>query len=249
MMAKIHVEGVPGGMQMRITGVPAFPGESFGVTVPEAIGDYAATAWPNVVKADWETTPDGLPRGHGVWEGQLEYTVAVTASEETVDLSIELTNRGPRTWEQSLAFTCFQCGVAPSIRDHECLRHFVSADGAVRRLVELPRAYGARPTVQLYSVQGAPAARDIPFVVNVGPTPDITLEGWMAIRSRDGKRLVAVASKPALFLFQNMEYSCIHSCPSFGRLEPGQTGRALTRLYFVESDVETWRNRMLAELG
>ena len=64
-----------------------------------------------------------------------------------------------------------------------------------------------------------------------------------------GTRLVAVVSKPALFLFQNMEYSCIHSGAGFGRLEPGQSGEAVTRLYFVQGAVEQWRDRMLAEMG
>lgn len=75
------------------------------------------------------------------------------------------------------------------------------------------------------------------------------LEGWLAIQSRGGKRLAAVVSKPALFLFQNMEYSCIHSSPGFGPLPPGKTGEALTRVYFVEASLEGWYERMKREMA
>ncbi len=57
----------------------------------------------------------------------------------------------------------------------------------------------------------------------------------MAIRSMDDRHMVAVVSKPALFTFQNREYSCIHSSPTFGPLKPGETGANLTRIYFVEA--------------
>ncbi len=71
----------------------------------------------------------------------------------------------------------------------------------------------------------------------------------MAIQSRDGKRLVATASDPAMFLFQNMEYSCIHSAAGFGPLKPGESGEAVTRVYFVEAGLEDWHARMPADMG
>ena len=148
-----------------------------------------------------------------------------------------------------MAFNCLQCGEAPSIRDHDCARHWVRAGGELKRLIELPRRFGPRPTVQLSSVEHQPPGAEIPFVAHCKATPDIALEGWMAIASRDGKRLVAAASKPALFLFQNMEYSCIHSAAGFGPMEPGQTAEALTRLYFVEATLGEWHERMRGELG
>ena len=119
---------------------------------------------------------------------------------------------------------------------------------APRRLIEIPRKFSPRPTVQLYSVEGQPRGDDIPFVTRFQATPDAILEGWLAIQSRDGKRLAAVASKAALFLFQNMEYSCIHSAPGFGPMAPGETREAWTRCYFVEATVAGWRERMRKEM-
>jgi hypothetical protein len=71
----------------------------------------------------------------------------------------------------------------------------------------------------------------------------------MAIRARDGKRVAACASRPALFLFQNLEYSCIHASPGFGPLKPGETGEAVTRVYLCELGVEGLRERVRRELG
>ncbi|MCP3914472.1 MAG: hypothetical protein GY711_02820 [bacterium] len=116
-------------------------------------------------------------------------------------------------------------------------------------MIEVPRKFSTRPTVQSYSVEGAPPATDVPFAANFDATPDVTWEGWLAIQSRDGDRILATASQPPLFLFQNMEYSCIHSSPGFGALNPGETGHAWTRLYFVRASLEEWYGRLRIDMG
>jgi len=243
-MLRIECEAVSGVMSATLTNVPAFPGERFVIGFPEAIGDAGAAVWYGGVTPDWE------PRGAGRWrssatvEGELSYEMDVVCATDFVDVRIQLKNLSERTWAQSLAFNCFNCSEAPSVRDYECVRHWVRANGQFRRLTEIPRQFGPRPALQLYSVEGQPPGRDIPFVANFESTPKIALEGWMAIVSRDGRRLVAAVSQPALCLFQNMEYSCIHSAPSFGRVEPGHTSHALTRIYFAETTIHAWYARM-----
>jgi len=247
-MATITLHPTPGAMALGIRDIPAFPGEGFGAGWPESIGDAARAVWFGNI------TPERRDLGDGAWEqtgkrdGEVSYRITFTATEDTVDVQQSVTNLSDRVWEQSLAFNCFQCGSAPSIQDHECLRHYVGLDGEPRRLIEIPRQFGPRPTVQLYSVEGQPLGRDIPFVAGFAATPDVVLEGWFAIVSRDGKRLVATVSKPTLFLFQNMEYSCIHAAAGFGRLAPGETGEAESRLYFVESSLVDWHARVRDEM-
>lgn len=246
-MARIRFTPYPKQMGGMLTDIPAFPEERFGLGIPEAIGDAARTCWFVRISPEWQELTEGVWQSLGRAEGELTYTLTVTPSEEVVDIHVRLTNESPRPWAQSLAFNCFSCGSAASIRDHECVRHWARTGGEFKRLIEIPRQFGPRPTIQLYSVEGAPRGRDIPFVANFQATPDVVLEGWLAIQSRDGQRLAAVASQPALFLFQNMEYSCIHSSPSLGALAPGETGEALTRIYFVESTLEAWYDRLKAE--
>jgi len=248
-MAAIRFQPKQGTMHGTLSSVPAFPGEVFSLNIPEAIGDAAHTLWQTAVRPEWSLLPEGGWRAEARREGELAYRAEVSTTADTVDITLALTNESPRSWRQSCAFTCFNCGFAPSIIDRECLRHYVGIHGEIKRLTEVPRVFGPRPTVQLYSVDGAPPGREIPFVARFQATPDVVLEGWMAIQSRDGKRLVAVVSRPALFLFQNMEYSCIHSCPGFGPLAPGETATAITRLYLVEATLEDWYACMKRDLA
>jgi len=248
-MPPIRFTPVLGAMAGNLTAVPVFPGDGFGLGLPEAIGDAARAIWPNLIRPTWEELGDGAWKSTGRLEGELAYEATVTPAEETVDIAITLTNQSNRTWAQSLAFNCFNCGGSAAVNDYECVRHWVGHEGQAKRLITLPRQYGPRPTVQLYSVEGAPPGTGIPFVAGFNATPDVTLEGWMAIVARDGQRLAACASQPTLFLFQNMEYSCIHASPGFGPLKPGETGKAVTRLYFIEGSVDDLRQRVHREQG
>lgn len=249
-MGRIRFEPAQGQMAGSLTQIPAFPGERFGLGFPEAIGDAARACWFGSLTPHWEQQADSdVWQCTGRKEGELAYTIVITPHEDAVDARFTLTNESNRTWSQSLAFNCFQCGAAASVRDHECTRHWVRTGGAFKRLIEVPRVFGPRPAIQLYSVEGAPRGRDVPFVAGFEATPDVVLEPWMAIQSRDGTRLAATVSKPCLFLFQNMEYSCIHSAAGFGRLRPGETAKAVNKVYFVEASLGDWYKRMKSDLG
>ena len=248
-MGKIRFEGHQGQMGGSITEIPAFPNEGFGLGYPEAIGDAAQACWFGSIHPEWQEGGGGVWTCSGRKEGEVSYTMRITPREDVIDVHQTLTNESDRIWEQSLAFNCFQCGGAPSIRDHECVRHWVRTRAQFKRLVEVQRKFSARPAIQLYSVEGAPPGMEIPFVAGFQATPDVVVEGWIAIQTRDKKRLVATVSKPALFLFQNMEYSCIHSAAGFGSLKAGETGEAVNKVYFVESSLENWYRRMTADLA
>jgi hypothetical protein len=57
--------------------------------------------------------------------------MTVTPGVDSVRADFKLTNHGRNVWKQGMAFNCFQCGAAPSIRDHDCLRHWVRVDGTL----------------------------------------------------------------------------------------------------------------------
>ena len=235
-------------MSARISNVPGFEGDVFSLNFPESIGPTDAARWFDTIQCRWEKTDDVHWKGHGWVDGVLSYTIQVYIFEDFVDFLIRLRNESQEIWKETLAFNCFNNGSALSVRDHECKRHWVRSGGEFKRLIEIPRKFGPRPALQLYSVEGAPEGKDIPFVNGFRSTPEnVAIEGWMAIRSRDDSHMVAVVSKPALFTFQNREYSCIHSAPGFGALKPGERGSALTRVYFVDVSLEDWYERMTRE--
>ena len=235
-------------MDSRITSVPGFEGDIFKLTFPEAIGSIENGHWPNAITSNWKQINDKEWKSEGFVEGELEYTIDVLIKEDHIDFIQKLTNKSDRVWDETFSFNCFNNSLAPSVRDHDANRNCVRCNHEFKNLTELPRVFGPRPTLQLYSVEGKMKGEDIPFVNNFQATPsDVAIEGWMAIESKDKKRMVAIVSEPALFTFQNREYSCIHSCPSFGKLKPNETGNALVRLYFVESSLEDWHKRMVSE--
>lgn len=248
-MNRIQLAGEPGAMACHLVSVPAFPGERFTLGYPEAIGDVARPEWFSSIKPRWSSGDHGVWISRGEQPGELSYTLTFTPEEDVVTCALEVTNLSERTWSAGMAFNCFQCGAAPSVRDHSCIRHWVRMEERFRPLWELPRVFGPRPALQLYSVEGAPAGADLPFVAGFHATPDVVVEPWMAIVARDGRRLVATVSMPGLFLFQNREYSCIHSATGFGEVRPGQTARAVNRTYFVEARLEDWHARMTRDLA
>jgi hypothetical protein len=248
MKSQIVFSGEPDRMNSRISKVPGFGDDVFRLNFPEAIGPTNNRQIHTTIDCSWAELDPGRWKQTGRVEGMLEYAIDVSVHVDYVDFIQRLTNRSQEAWEQTMAFNCFNNGSAPSVRDHECLRHWVRTGGEFKKLIEIPRVFGPRPALQLYNVEGAPPGRDIPFVARFQSTPEeVTLEGWMAIRSRDGRHMVATVSKKALYTFQNREYSCIHSAPTFGPLAPGETGKALTRVYFVEAGLEEWYDRMTGE--
>jgi hypothetical protein len=247
-MAKIELIPVEGEMEVHFINVPGFEGDIFEMKAPESIGPTDKSRWFKSIQCTWEEQENGNWSGHGWVKGEIDYTIDVQIGDDYVDFIIKLTNKSDEAWSETQAFNCFSNRYAPSVRDIECTRHWVRTGGELKRLIELPRVFGPRPALQLYNVEGAPAGKDIPFVAAFKSTPeDVAIEGWLAIQARDGKHMVAVASKPALYTFQNREYSCIHSAPTFGPLKPGETGSAITRIYFVKATIEEWYLRMKKE--
>lgn len=230
-----------------LSGAPAFPDESFSLGFPETIGDVAAPVYSHLLDWSWTSLGGGALRCIGERPGELSFEMLLTPGEDMVSARFALTNESSRAWDQGMSFNCFQCGHAASVRDHDCLRHHVRARGAFRRLVELPRTFGPRPTVQLYGVEGAPDPAELPFVAGFHSTSGAVLEPWIAIAARDGERLAATASHPGLFLFQNQEYSCIHAAAGFGPMVPGETAFAESRVYLVEASLPEWYARLQSE--
>lgn len=249
MTARMRFTPDPARMVGIVSEVPHFQGDAFILNAPETIGDASQVVHVMNMVPNWTDLGNGVWRTNGHAPGELDFVLTLTPGYDTFDVHISLTNNSTRIWWNTLAFTCFNCGYASSVTDLECARHWGRNANQLKRLTELRRRFGPRPTIQAYSVEGATPATQLPFVNGFQATPDLVLEPWLAIQSRGGSRLAAVVSNPASFLFQNSEYSCIHSCPSFGALNPGQTGQALTRIYLVRAALTDWYQRMKVEMG
>lgn len=239
-------------MRAVLTDVESFPDGDFTFVFPEAIGCLDSQESYYGIEPVWERVSPDEWECRGAVEDELSYVMRITVADPLVTADIELRNESAERWRGSTAFNCFnpgswrstspgsavQSGVG-DVSDYECTRHWVRSDGEFRRLVELPRTFGPRPTLQYYPLEGGPNLDSFPEEMRARVSP-ATIEEWIAIESTDGDRVVAVRSEPAYAVFQNMEYSCIHSVSSFGSLSPGESATATTTVYFVEATVREW---------
>jgi hypothetical protein len=165
-----------------------------------------------------------------------------------VDVSIRLKNLGTTAWPQSMAFSCFRFREAPSFADFDGARTFLSLDGRWIPVTQLERKDSPRPTIQLWYVRGGP--QNLPFVDNFQATPAFLPEAVLAARSYDGKNLIAVTADKPLFLFANLEFSCIHCCPTFGALTPGEEGYARHRVFVCKhTGLDQLRRKLVSFWG
>ncbi|MFC1713634.1 hypothetical protein ACFL6S_08200, partial [Candidatus Poribacteria bacterium] len=74
-------------------------------------------------------------------------------------------------------------------------------------------------------------------------SPSAAAAPYVLTVSEDGEAVVGTATRDAAFLFNNGEFSCIHACPDFGAIYPGETRTAITRLYFLQGGVEAFQKR------
>jgi hypothetical protein len=214
----------------------AIPRSAFTYVIPEAIGPTDGQVWgaapPMLMTPDWTQDDQG---GFGyTWEreGLLRFSPRAAAFDDHVDVHISLTNLSDRAWPESSAFSCFSPRGTLPLGDFDGSRTFLLADGEWTPITRVERVFGPRPTIQLWYVSGGP--RDLPCVDMFKATPALQPEGVLAVRSYDERHIVAVTADRPLYLFANLEFCCIHCCPSFGALAPGETGEATHRVFFCE---------------
>ena len=67
--------------------------------------------------------------------------------------------------------------------------------------------------------------------------------GAMLVAMLLGWAVAGMAAEKACFLFTNGGNSCIHTCPYFGQVKPGQTKTTLSRIYILQGDPATLQRR------
>src|SRR5437763_12272147 len=98
-MSNIQLSAISGSMAATLHSVPAFPGDTFPIGFPEAIGDTSAPIWFGQLKAEWKPAPDGHWESAGKLDG-LSYGMKVNLFEDVVDIEMTLKNESAKTWDQ-----------------------------------------------------------------------------------------------------------------------------------------------------
>ena len=212
-----------------------FPDGFMSYCIPESIGDVNRGIWTAAprtrVKPAWSEAESGGQYYSWEREGLLRYSVLARRDPHSIDVHMSLRNLSDHQWQDTYSFSCFNTCNFPEFTDFDGSRTYLKTDGIYVPITQVERKDSPRPTIQLWYINGG--ARPLGFVEGFQASPDVYPEGVLLIRSWDRKHLVAVASDRPLFLFANLEFSCIHCCPSFGALKPGEEGRALHRAYVL----------------
>jgi hypothetical protein len=210
-----------------------FPTAVFTYTIPEAIGSTDGSIWCSSKR--FNINPNWIRHQDESWsyswerEGVLGYSVHASTGKDHVDVQIKLRNLSEEAWPESQAFSCYNPRGAPEFADFEGTRTFVLFEKGWIPMTQVERKDHSRPTIQCFYLKDRP--HPLGFVENLGGAPNVRPLGALAVRSYDGRHLTAVTSDRPLFLFHNLEFSCIHACPTFGALKAGEEGTAKHRVF------------------
>jgi len=241
MEKKISIEPVQNSMNLLVF-AKHLSDAKFNYMIPEAIGStgtdpargfsiWGASPQFNMAP-QWQKTEQGWKY---TWkkDGLLKSSVHAYTVDDHLDVHIRLQNLMDVPWPQSQAFSCFNPRDARIFADFEGTRTFLLLDDRWTAITRLQRKDSPRPTIQLWYVKDQP--RPLGFVETFQATPPVYPRGVLAVRSRCEKHLIAVTADKPLFLFNNLEFSCIHCCPAFGALKPGEEGHAFHRVFICKN--------------
>ena len=222
---------------------PAFPETLFCYVVPESMGNaeqgtiYSHGDMNPVV---W-TDPD--EKGTIGFKGEndsAEFAVKLTPSEDSVEILQTVLNKTEKVWNHVYSFPCLATLYVPEIRDFDMTRTYIPIEGK-----------GALTTREVF---GKEVSRGICRMVK--PTfgkhefadqfPTSALKAskpYLFMVSKDKKWIAAMATKEAAFLFTNGGNSCIHACPYFGQINPGEEKTILSRIYIIKGTAEDLEHR------
>ena len=142
---------------------------------------------------------------------------------------------------------CFQTLWAPNFRDHDGIRTVISTDQGLKPITEVKHRVWERLWLQDFDRQAKTPFADAANRA-VAERPNVAGELVM-VSSRDQKWLVAptALSGPAIRLFNNREYSCMHCNPS-SILAPREHKSLKQRIYFLRGSPEDLVKRYTSDV-
>ena len=172
------------------------------------------------------------------WEDHLDASIVLSAGSDFVDVQYELENLRSAPLDPAVEM-CFQSMGAPNFRDHDGTRTFIQTETGFHSTARLNRTVNQRLWCQDYTLNPATGTSSI------APEKQRSL---IAIVSRDRQWVVAptALSGPAVRLFNNWEYSCLHCTPP-SRLEAKERRVFKQRVYFLRGNLRNLVTRFEAD--
>jgi len=222
--------------------VPWFPRGYFGLSFPEQIGAEGLPLGWGVQHSGFRPVNEGGVVGYDcTFEGKAELRARLKGGVDYVDFTLTLRNLTDRAFTNVHSNTCFNCWQSPYFDDPERVRSFVWTDEGPTCFLRMPHGGGGEPLHNGWTVAkpGEPAP--------VGG--DRVHYPIIALRSRDGKWMVAQTYDQGVTVASNAHYACLHSRPTWPDIPPGETVSRTGRLYFIRGGVEELLARWKADVG
>ena len=221
--------------------------QRWALTMPETIGCEEEGMLLNFpgLPIHWETNNDSqtVASSYTIPE-KISYSLLVLAHEDFVDAEMTIKNLTKNTWHNVWSFNCLSPSGAEDYQDTLLERTYMSSGNKPILLSKTTRKIGPRPTIGVYYSDKVAADKEYPFVEDFEATSPIrTDDSYLIAFSKDGNYYMAATSPQALFLFDNLEYKCIHSAPLFGDIQPQQSVTVTCRFYFSKGSVEDFVER------
>ena len=169
------------------------------------------------------------------WDGQrgLRLQAELRSRPDAIEIVYQVSNRGSEPLTGTVG-VCFALMRSPNIRDHDGSRTLVLTEDGLLPITRVGRRVYDRMLLQRYPLaEGQAGARR--------PWPSAPL---IMVRSRPDGWVVGLASSEAVEVFNNLEYSCLHSTPGYS-LQPGEQRSFRQMYYFLrgspEDLVTRWR--------
>lgn len=219
--------------------VSGWPGQTFLLWFPEAVGDLWVQWDAAVAHQDFARKSGGGLRWEFDGNSDVRVSAELTPRQHSLLLDVRVTNRVDRTLRRVRAQNCFHLSAAPDFACDDFTRIHILVDGRWRSLDELDPSVGLpmyyRPE---YPESGRPDSWNGSFRDHI---QSIRADSPLIVcTSRDGERAVATASEnwECVFHNQRMPYLlCIHSQQAPVSVLPAEEARFRQVIYFIEGGV------------
>ncbi len=233
---------------------PDFPGDEFSVNIPECIADGGSHKITfSVFQPEWryerqdsDAGPGRLSYSH-VAPGRIAHSVLIRHGPRDIDFTVTARNLEDRPWKAAHCFPCLNLSESKVFCDFELTRTFMITENGPLALSKTVRRKPKSGRPMQYYVIGNSVPKWLASSDLL--SPDKAAAQCIYTLSPDGSWVVGMASAQATHLFSNIEHSCIHACPSFGEIAPGEEKKAIGKIYFVRGGARDFLARCREELG
>jgi hypothetical protein len=218
----------------------------FALTVPETIGNREKMLlnFPetNLV---WEGPgDDGVVTTGWTNDSVISYSLELIPGKDFIDAAMNITNLSEDKWEDVWSFNCLNPVKATTFQDLEMDRTYMSTKEGPKRLSDTKRIIGHRPSIGVYYSEKMELDEQWAFISWFEATSlDRTDGDYLVTLSESGKTYMAATSPNTLYLFNNLDFTCIHAAPTFGNIGPGESSSLTTRFYFSEGGLKDFLKR------